>query len=235
MPSGRTTSTARMWALVTPYSRQCGPPELLARLPPTEHDCWLDGSGAKCSPRWATARDRSRLSTPGCTQARRWTASTSRMRFILVVTITTGRHVAGRRGPTGQAGARSPGHERTAVIPAHPHGGRHFCGGGREAHHRGLTGDHGGVPPVQAELGRLRARPVGRRRPRRRGLRIERSRSVGHVRRRLPSTVTVWRSVAGAAGPAAPARTSRSTRYASTLGADARAARRRRCGRRRPG
>ena len=92
-----------MWAVVTPYSRQCGPPELLATLPPTEHDCWLEGSGAKCSPRGATARDRSRLSTPGWTQASRCSASTSRMRFILVVTITTG-----GMSPAGVAPPASP-------------------------------------------------------------------------------------------------------------------------------
>ena len=45
-----------MWALVTPSARQCGPPELLATLPPIEHVCWLLGSGAKCSPWAATAR-----------------------------------------------------------------------------------------------------------------------------------------------------------------------------------
>ena len=45
-----------MWAFVTPSARQCGPPELLATLPPIEHVCWLLGSGAKCSPCSATAR-----------------------------------------------------------------------------------------------------------------------------------------------------------------------------------
>ena len=38
-PSGRTTSTPRTWALVTPSARQCGPPELFATLPPIEHVC----------------------------------------------------------------------------------------------------------------------------------------------------------------------------------------------------
>ena len=45
-----------MWASVTPSARQCGPPELLATLPPIEHVCWLLGSGAKCRPWPATAR-----------------------------------------------------------------------------------------------------------------------------------------------------------------------------------
>src|SRR5713226_5406260 len=89
-PSGSTTSIARTWALVTPYNKQWGPPELLATFPPTEHDCWLDGSGAKCSPSGATARVRSRFNTPGCTHATRATGSTERIWSILVVTITTG-------------------------------------------------------------------------------------------------------------------------------------------------
>ncbi len=80
---------ARTWALVTPSARQCGPPELLATLPPIEHVCWLLGSGAKCSPCDATALLRSRFSTPGSTHARRADGSTDRMRFIFVVAITT--------------------------------------------------------------------------------------------------------------------------------------------------
>ena len=39
VPSGSTTSRAMMWAFVTPSARQCGPPELLATLPPIEHVC----------------------------------------------------------------------------------------------------------------------------------------------------------------------------------------------------
>jgi hypothetical protein len=39
-----------MWAAVTPSDKQCGPPELLATLPPIEHVCWLLGSGAKWRP-----------------------------------------------------------------------------------------------------------------------------------------------------------------------------------------
>jgi hypothetical protein len=50
--------------------------------------CWLDGSGAKCTPRCAVCFDRSRLSTPGSTQASRLTGSTERIRFILAVEMT---------------------------------------------------------------------------------------------------------------------------------------------------
>ncbi len=88
-PSGSTTSNASTWALVTPSARQCGPPELLATLPPIEHVCWLLGSGAKCSPCDATALVRSRLRTPGSTHARRAAGSTDSTRFIFVVAMTT--------------------------------------------------------------------------------------------------------------------------------------------------
>ena len=47
VPSGRTTSMATTCAEVTPSARQCGPPELLATLPPIVQACWEDGSGAK--------------------------------------------------------------------------------------------------------------------------------------------------------------------------------------------
>ena len=89
VPSGSTTWTARTWDAVTPSARQCGPPELFATLPPIEHVCWLLGSGAKCNPRWPSWFDRSKFSTPGCTQARRFGSSTRRTRSILVVAITT--------------------------------------------------------------------------------------------------------------------------------------------------
>src|SRR6516225_6538908 len=138
-PSGNTASMASTWALVTPYKRQCGPPELLATLPPTEQDCWLEGSGAKCRPKGATALERSRLRTPGSTHASLATGSTSRMRFILVVTMTTGatspvgtappaRPVPEPRGTNGRpwarlirtAAATSPGvrgKQTTAAFP----------------------------------------------------------------------------------------------------------------------
>src|SRR5207247_1446722 len=45
-PSPRTTSSARMWLVVTPYLRQCGPPAFSATLPPRVQAVWLDGSGA---------------------------------------------------------------------------------------------------------------------------------------------------------------------------------------------
>jgi hypothetical protein len=45
-PSGSTTSTASTCADVTPEARQCGPPALVATLPPIVHACCDDGSGA---------------------------------------------------------------------------------------------------------------------------------------------------------------------------------------------
>src|SRR3954454_5113748 len=76
-----------MCAVVTPSDRQCGPPELLATLPPIEQLCWLLGSGAKCNPYFVTALVRSRFNTPGSTHASLLTGSTDSTRFILVVTI----------------------------------------------------------------------------------------------------------------------------------------------------
>jgi hypothetical protein len=46
VPSGSTTSSARMWFVVTPYFSVWGPPEFSATLPPIVHAYWLDGSGA---------------------------------------------------------------------------------------------------------------------------------------------------------------------------------------------
>src|SRR2546422_703717 len=45
-PVASTTSSASTWFAVTPYFRQCGPPEFSATLPPSVHAVWLEGSGA---------------------------------------------------------------------------------------------------------------------------------------------------------------------------------------------
>src|ERR1039457_6102513 len=49
---------------------------------------WLEGSGAKYSPRWETCSESCRLTTPGCTVARWLSTSTSRMRFMREKAIT---------------------------------------------------------------------------------------------------------------------------------------------------
>jgi hypothetical protein len=46
LPSGSTTSSARMWLVVTPYLSVCGPPLFSATLPPMVQAFWLEGSGA---------------------------------------------------------------------------------------------------------------------------------------------------------------------------------------------
>ena len=46
VPSGSTTSRPSTWLLVTPYFRQCTPPEFSATLPPMLQATWLEGSGA---------------------------------------------------------------------------------------------------------------------------------------------------------------------------------------------
>ncbi len=45
-PSGVTITRPSTWLTVKPYFRQCAPPEFSAIFPPTEHTCWLEGSGA---------------------------------------------------------------------------------------------------------------------------------------------------------------------------------------------
>ena len=46
-PRPVTTSTPRTWLTALPYLSACGPPALVAALPPIEETIWLDGSGAK--------------------------------------------------------------------------------------------------------------------------------------------------------------------------------------------
>ena len=46
-PSPSTTSSPATWLTVTPYFSVCGPPALVATLPPMVAVPWLDGSGAK--------------------------------------------------------------------------------------------------------------------------------------------------------------------------------------------
>ncbi len=46
-PSPKTASSPRTWFRVTPYLSVCGPPALVATLPPMVEAPWLDGSGAK--------------------------------------------------------------------------------------------------------------------------------------------------------------------------------------------
>ena len=49
-PSPSTTSSPATWLTVTPYFSVCGPPALVATLPPMVAVPWLDGSGAKWQP-----------------------------------------------------------------------------------------------------------------------------------------------------------------------------------------
>ena len=46
VPSISTMRTPRTLLVVTPYLRQCAPPEFMAMLPPIVQASWLDGSGA---------------------------------------------------------------------------------------------------------------------------------------------------------------------------------------------
>ena len=201
VPSGSTTSRAMMWALVTPSARQCGPPELLATLPPIEHVCWLLGSGAKCRPWTATARDRSRLSIPGSTHARRPIGSTARSRFIFVVAITIApsggtappaRPVPDPRATNGTPWRAAMRHARLDLVRRR----READGDGRAGHVRGVVA-------VQRQLGRAGVDPVGFQRGR-----AARSRSAGPERRdrerRRSFTSSAPRG--GASGSPAPIR-----------------------------
>ena len=75
--------------MVAPSLKQCGPPEFSAMLPPSVQADWLDGSGAKKSPKGAAAREISRLTTPVWQRAVRSPGLTSRTRFIPAREITT--------------------------------------------------------------------------------------------------------------------------------------------------
>ncbi len=102
-PSPSTASRPSTWFTVTPYFRVCGPPALVATLPPMVEATWLDGSGAKWNPEPARARPSSTLGTPASTTARRLSRSTWRIRFIRVSSTTTpppiGRHPPARLVP----------------------------------------------------------------------------------------------------------------------------------------
>ena len=76
------------WLVVTPYARQCGPPEFSATLPPMVHAFWLEGSGAKYKPYLLAAVERSMLTTPGSTTASRLTSSISTMLVMRVSAMT---------------------------------------------------------------------------------------------------------------------------------------------------
>ena len=165
VPSGRTTSRATMWLAVTPSARQCGPPELFATLPPIVHVCWLLGSGAKCRPWPATARLRSRLSTPGSTHARRASGSTERIRFIFVSEMTTAS--VGRHGSPGQTGARAAGDERNAGGGGDAHARRDLGGGDGEADdgrpRRSCARRRGDTATARRHRSRTRSAPIARR------------------------------------------------------------------------
>ena len=161
VPSGNTTSMASTCAAVTPSARQCGPPELLATLPPIEHVCWLLGSGAKCRP-------------CGSTLAREVEVEHARLDprlpvdrvdredpFIFVVAMTTApssgtappaRPVPEPRATNGTpwraASGRRPAPPRSTSRAEHTTDGRAF-------HVRG-------VAAVQRQLGRPVAHPVRR-------------------------------------------------------------------------
>src|SRR6266542_4865250 len=89
LPSDRTISRPVTWLVVTPYASVCGPPEFSATLPPSVQAFWLDGSGTKYRLNGAAAVERCRLTRPGCTTARMFGASISRIRDIRANETTT--------------------------------------------------------------------------------------------------------------------------------------------------
>jgi len=58
--------------VVTPYLSVCGPPEFVPTFPPMVQADWLEGSGAKNSPRDFTAWVTHALTQPASTSARRF-------------------------------------------------------------------------------------------------------------------------------------------------------------------
>ena len=187
---------------MTPYARQCGPPELLATLPPIEHDCWLDGSGAKWTPWGASARVTIEVEHARARPRRRPYARSTSMDAV---------HLRRRRSPPARRRAprhrrgrcphrgderRGRGHARRARTPAPPRSSR---GSTRPraalVDHRGVAGVERGVDRGANGHGRPRSRrPAPRaghrdRRPRRRASVSEACRS-SPTHRRTPRTVT---------------------------------------------
>ena len=172
-----------MWPTVTPSARQCGPPELLATLPPIEQLCWLLGSGAKCRPCGGDV--------PGEVEVQH-----ARLDPRQPVHRVDRQHAVHLRERDDHAHGRAGWHHRPGRCPRR---GRRTARRGerRPAHARPAprrswsgstttpadTFDVRRVAPVQAELGRRRCAP-GRRRAR-----AQRVDSVGGERRRWPRRV----------------------------------------------
>ena len=149
-----------MCADVTPSDRQCGPPELLATLPPIEQLCWLLGSGAKCRPCARHGAAEVEVEHARLDPRQPVDRSTERIRFILVSDDHD--RVVERCRAAGQAGARTAGDERRVVARPRCRTHRlHLVGRRREADHRRRALDVRRVAPVQRELGRADAHPVG--------------------------------------------------------------------------
>ena len=193
VPSGRTTSRARMWALVTPSARQWGPPELLATLPPIEHVCWLLGSGAKWRSSANTARrevevEHARLDP-------RPSAGAVDGQDAVHLGGRDHHRALGRYGTTGQAGARAAGDERHAVA----HGDR-ARRPGRPASTAGSTPRRRRPPWSTRRGGTARAR--SRRRARGRATGLGAARRSGWSRRSRPVAARSRSRRAGRVGPA---------------------------------
>ena len=132
--SGSTTSSASTCADVTPYARQCGPPAFVFTLPPIEEVCWLDGSGANVNPCGRSAADEVEVRH----------ARLDPREAILGADLEDRGHlrghdderVADRGGGAGEPGARSPRHDREAVVGRGTHARHDVLGGPRERHER---------------------------------------------------------------------------------------------------
>ena len=160
LPSGSTTSRARTWAFVTPSARQCGPPELLATLPPIEQVCWLLGSGAKCRPCGGDGPaeievEHARLDPRPASRRRRPTGCW--FIFVVEMTIAPSGGTAPPARPVPEPRATNGTPCRLATCDARLHlGGRR-----REAHGDGGALHVRGVVAVERQLGRTVAHPVG--------------------------------------------------------------------------
>ena len=150
-PGGTTASRPVTHAPVTPYLNACGPPALVAMLPPICDCSAAPGSGGKQQAALARepahARRSARRPRPGSATAADRTRASRAMRSRSSTTPPADRHRAAR-----EPGAAAARHDRHLVLVAPGHHRRHLLGVAGKHHGVGNAlqpGRLGGVGAVQ--------------------------------------------------------------------------------------
>ena len=116
--------------MVTPYFSVCGPPELLAMLPPMVHACWLDGIGRVVVAAGADGPGQVQVDEPRLDDGD----------LVVVVDLEHAVHphhrdddaALGRQAAARQPGAGAARHEGQPLAVGEPDDGRHVLGRRRE-------------------------------------------------------------------------------------------------------